>query len=84
MLYTRKDIIERISEINNDTFCDVFTDVPKDFISNIKKEIYKEFSNMSDQLLIEHSRKEQINLRLFAPGLFFISDEILKYSCQNL
>lgn len=50
-----------------------------------KIKLFNELSQRSDSYLIRlFTKKTNCAIKLFAPGLFFYSDDIQYYSCQNI
>lgn len=91
-VYTKREIIDTIVSVQLDS--DMLADtIPQDLrdqiFARIKAGTEKEIErmmNFDDTDLIKEFKKHNLksNLRVFAPGLYFISNDITNYSFQVL
>lgn len=81
MLLNKEDIKKIISDSNKD--CLSVTGLSQESIDRVFKRMSDKLESMSlEQLIDKLNKQNNIKLRIFAPGLYFIPDKITRYSCQ--
>ena len=92
IIYNKDEIISTIISKQNDTDMlanTISDDMRKKILDRVNEKLGEKIqilNNYSDSALIIEFKKQNQNsdLRVFAPGLYFITDEINKFSFQIL
>ena len=91
-IYTKQEIVNSIESLQMESDM-LANDIPGDMRKRLLDKAYTriqariaELMTYSDEELIKEFRKQNRNqqLKVFAPGYYFITDDINKFSCQIL
>jgi hypothetical protein len=91
-IYTKQEIVNSIESLQMESDM-LANDIPEEMRKRLLDKAYiriqariTELTNYSDEELIKEFHKQNRNqqLKVFAPGYYFITDDINKFSCQIL
>jgi hypothetical protein len=87
-IYTRQDIINHLSSANCPLAeSQIERHGPEKsaiMINNMRRRSEDRYNAMTDEEFIRKVRGCEFDVKIFAPGLFFIANDIQLFMCQNL